>query len=49
MKNEFFDATLILKFIKLDKNREKVEAKTRSKFYKFLIKGEKSTVYNKRS
>lgn len=49
MENEFFDATLRIKFLKLDKNIEKIILETRSRFYKFLIKGEKSKVYNTRS
>jgi len=42
MKNVFFETQFGLLSKKLDKNTVMVNARTRSRFYKFLIKGAKA-------
>jgi len=42
MKNVLFDTLLGVYFLKLDRIDEMINAKTRSRFYKSLIKGEKA-------
>ena len=42
MKNVFFETQFGLLSKKLDKNIAMINAKTQSKFYKFLIKGDKA-------
>jgi hypothetical protein len=42
MKNVLFKTPIGSIFLKLDKNIAMINAKTQSRFYKFLIKGDKA-------